>query len=93
MNRTFTKYHGSRVYIPLEADFERDALGSYLVHIHISELSGDAERRIPVTDCVAGSVNRALEYSLLHAMRIIDEGIADSMLTRVTTRDIESCAV
>lgn len=93
MNRSFSKYHGSRVYIPLETDFARDARGSYLVHIHISDLSGEAEERIPVSDCVTGSLNRALEYSLLHAMRVIDEGIADSMLSRVTTYDIESCTV
>lgn len=93
MNRSYSKYHGRRIYIPLEADFARDARGSYLVHVHISDSSGEAEKRIPVADCVTGSVNRALEYSLLHAMRIIDEGVEDSVPGRVTTYDVETCLV
>lgn len=78
MKRSYTRYNDYRVYLPLEQEFERDALGAFIVHALISDADGNGERLIPIRDCVAPSLNRAWDLSMLHAMRAIDEAIAES---------------
>lgn len=69
----FTAYKGYRIFTPTKTEIRRDNHGCYLVHVHFSRRDGAIEERINIPACVAGSLLKAQEMSVKHAVRIIDE--------------------
>lgn len=77
--RSYTRHGSYRVYIPEEDDYPRDAQERYCV---FAAVSGDDNTIycIPIGDCLALTLTDALNLSVQHAMRMIDDGtIADEI--------------
>jgi hypothetical protein len=77
----YTLYKGFRIYLPAEADFEKDGKGRYAVHVRPRREHAKYLKRIEVPDCFGKDLHDAQTLSIEMAMRLIDD--KNSLLKQV----------
>lgn len=71
----YRTYKGYRLYLPEEADFQKDRQGRFIVHVLLAKLDVEVPERIRVSNCYAWDLREAQELSIQQAMRMIDTGL------------------
>lgn len=71
----YRTYKGHRLYLPEEADFQKDVQGRYIVHVLIARLDAAEPDRIRISNCFAWDLKGAQELSIQQAMRLVDTGL------------------
>lgn len=69
----YTLHKGFRIYLPEEADFEKDGKGRYVVHVRLRREHARYLKRIEVPDCFGKDLHDAQTLSIEMAMRLIDD--------------------
>jgi hypothetical protein len=71
----YRNYKGYRLYLPEEADFQKDVQGRYIIHVLIAKLDTAEPERIRISNCFAWDLKDAQELSIQQGMRLVDTGL------------------
>lgn len=82
VTKSYTLYKGFQIHLLEEDDFRKDALGRYVVRVHIRRPGFRKPKHFEVPDCFALSLEEAQQMSVEQAMRIIDGGLDPSSKRR-----------